>query len=65
MRVTLNALAEAELHEAISFYERERAGLGRAFLAEIRRTTAAILEYPEAGSPVRGVVRKRLCQRFP
>ena len=65
MRVTFNELAEGELNDAIQYYENERAGLGANFLAEIRRCTAAILEFPEASPIIRGIIRRRLCDRFP
>jgi len=62
---TFNELAEAELNDAIRYYESEQVGLGVAFLAEVQRCTAAILEYPEAGPVVRSDIRRRLCDRFP
>jgi len=65
VRVTLNALAEQELNETIQFYNRQREGLGRTFLDEVRRTCTAISEYPEAGPVILGAVRRRLCPRFP
>lgn len=65
MLATFNELAEAELNDTIRYYENEQAGLGAAFLAEIRRSTAAIVEYPEASPIARGTIRRRLCQRFP
>ncbi len=65
MHVTFNSLAERELNDAIQFYESEQIGLGAAFLAEVRRCSGAIVEYPEAASIVLGAVRRRLCQRFP
>ena len=65
MLATFNELAEAELNDAIGYYETEEVGLGAACLAEIRRSTAAIIEYPEASPIVRGTVRRRLCDRFP
>ena len=65
MVATFNELAEAELNDAIDYYETEQPGLGAAFLAEIRRSTAAILEYPEASPIIGGVVRRRLWERFP
>ena len=65
MLATFNELAEAELNDAIGYYETEQAGLGAAFLAEIRRSTAAIVEYPEASPIIGGVVRRRICERFP
>ena len=45
MLATFNELAEAELNDAIGYYETEQVGLGAALLAEIRRSTAAIVEY--------------------
>mgnify|MGYP001205216896 CR=1 FL=1 len=65
MRVTFNEFAEKELNDAIRYYESEQVGLGEAFLAEIRRCTAAIVEYPDASPTVRGNIRRRLCNRFP
>ena len=35
MLATFNEFAEAELNEAIEYYELEHVGLGAAFLAEI------------------------------
>lgn len=65
MLATFNELAEAELNDAIRYYETEQARLGAAFLTEIRRSTAAIIEYPEAHPIIRGTVRRCLCARFP
>lgn len=65
MRAGFNGLAERELSDAAQYYERERRGLGSAFVSEIERMTAMMLEHPEAGPFVRGAVRRRLCERFP
>ena len=65
MLATFNELAEAELNDAIAYYETEQVGLGAAFLAEIRRSTATIIEYPKASPIIHGTVRRRLCERFP
>lgn len=65
MRVTFNELAERELNDAAQYYEHEKYGLGAAFIAEIRRCTDAIIDHPQAAPVVLGVVRRRLCQRFP
>ena len=65
MLTTFNELAEAELNDAIRYYENEQPGLGRAFLAEVRRSTIAIVEHPEASPIVHRTVRRRLCARFP
>lgn len=64
MRATFNELAERELNDAAQYYEHEQAGLGVAFITEVRRCTAAIAEHPEAGTLVHGAIRRRLCQRF-
>lgn len=65
MRLTINALAERELEETIQFDDREREGLGLAFLDEVRRTCPAISDFPEANPVILGTVRRRLCHRFP
>lgn len=65
MIATFNELAEVELNDAIRYYEQEQVGLGVAFLAAVRRCTAAILEHPEASPVVHGVIRRRLCDKFP
>ena len=65
MRVTFNELAERELNDAAQFYEHERSGLGAAFIVEVRRCTAAVVEHPQSSPVVLGSIRRRLCQRFP
>ncbi len=65
MGATFNELAEAEFNDAIAYYETEEIGLGTAFLEEVRRVTAAIVEHPNAGPIILGTVRRRLCSRFP
>jgi plasmid stabilization system protein ParE len=63
--VSFNALAERELNEAAQYYESEQAGLGAAFLADVRRCTDAVVANPHAGQIVLQTIRRRLCQRFP
>ena len=65
MRVTFNELAERELNDAARYYEYEQSGLGEAFIDTVRRCADAIIEHPEAGPVVLGMIRRRLCQRFP
>ncbi len=65
MRATFNELAEAELNDAIAYDETEQVSLGAAFLAEVRRLAAAIVEFPNAGQIILGTVRRRVCSRFP
>jgi len=63
--VSFHPLAERELNDAAQYYEMESQGLGAAFLGEVERCCASILEHPEAGRAIRGVVRRRLIARFP
>lgn len=58
-------MAEQELNDGAQYYNLRRAGLGAAFIAEVRQCTDAIRAFPEAGPIVRAAVRRRLCQRFP
>jgi plasmid stabilization system protein ParE len=65
VNVAFNRLAEQELNDAAQYYELERASLGSAFLTEVQRCCASILEHPEAGTIVQGTIRRRLVGRFP
>jgi plasmid stabilization system protein ParE len=64
MVLSFHDLAERELNDAAQYYDGEQAGLGAAFIADVQRCTDAILEHPEAGTVIRGRVRRRLCRRF-
>lgn len=64
MVLSFHEFAERELNDAAQDHDREQAGLGAAFLADVQRCTDAILEHPEAGPVIRGRVRRRLCRRF-
>ena len=64
-RPIFHRLAERELAEAAEYFERESPGLGAAFIAEVERCVATILEYPESGAVVAAPVRRRLVRRFP
>ena len=65
MTVSFHALAERELNDAALYYERESAGLGDAFLTEVERSCAAVLEHPNAGTIIGDHIRRRLLRRFP
>jgi plasmid stabilization system protein ParE len=64
MVVSFHAIAVRELNDAADYYDREQPGLGATFIADVRRCTDAILEYPEAGPIIRGRVRRRMCRKF-
>lgn len=63
--VQFHSEAEAELGEAVSFYELRLAGLGSSFAAEIQNSIRFIRAFPEGGSPVGGKLRKVVVKRFP
>ena len=65
MFASFHDLAKVELEEAAQYYNRKTPGLGAAFVAEVERCTAAILEHPEAGMMLKGAIRRRLVRRFP
>ena len=57
--------AEEEMLDAARFYESRVRGLGREFLAEVRHASEKITEHPEAATPIRANIRRRLIKRFP
>ena len=65
MRAIFLAPAEEEMLEAARYDESQAQGLGWAFLAEVRRTVDHRAENPQAGTVVRGEIRRRLVRRFP
>ena len=46
-RVSIRPRAEADLQQAWQWYEREQAGLGDKFLAEMRELIQSLHEYAE------------------
>jgi len=64
-RVSFHRLAERELNDAALYYERESPGLGVSFLDDIGRYIEAIVKHPNAGTKLRGRVRRRILRRFP
>jgi plasmid stabilization system protein ParE len=63
--VRFNPLAERELADAIEYYEEQQAGLGSAFLEEVRHVVLFLAKYPEAAPRVRGSIRRFILPRFP
>ena len=59
------APAQAELAEAIDYYDSQGPGLGFLFAQEVRRTTERILQYPEAWSPLSKRTRRCLTNKYP
>lgn len=65
MRVTYHDGAIAELREAVAFYNERSAGLGFAFLDDVRTVLAEVSVHPGMGVAVRPAVRRALLSRFP
>ena len=65
MRLIYHPDAEAELIEAVQYYERRVATLGVQFLNEAARATSIILETPERWNIIAEDVRRCLMLRFP
>ena len=57
--------AEAELLEAVRFYEGKAPGLGDRFLREFEETIAAIEGAPDRWRIVEGDLRRHLMRSFP
>jgi plasmid stabilization system protein ParE len=57
--------AQAELREAVAYYESQKQGLGSQFAEEVKRTIQRILQYPEAWSPISKRTRRCRTKRFP
>ena len=65
MTLSFNPIARQELADAAQYYELESPGLGVAFVGEVERCCASIMEQPESGRTILGFVRRRLIARFP
>jgi len=65
VRLEFTAAAELELDEAVSYYDGQRAGLGREFATEVSRAADRILEYPHAWQQLGDDVRRCQLSRFP
>jgi len=57
--------AEAELNQAVEYYEECQTGLGLAFASEVLAAIKRTIQYPEACSKVSRNTRRCLISRFP
>ena len=64
-RFIVRPLAEADLEDAVRWYEDERAGFTERFLADVARTFDRIRERSLQFPTVRGDVRRALLHTFP
>jgi toxin ParE1/3/4 len=63
--VIFHPLAEQELLDAVSYYEEQETGLGLEYLGEIEHAVNFLMRYPEAGSKMRGSIRRLTLPKFP
>ena len=63
--VLFHPLAERELIDAAAYYEEQRLGLGLEYLGEVEHAVNFLTQYPEAGSKIRGSVRRMTLPKFP
>jgi hypothetical protein len=65
MDVVFLAPAQADLADAVGYYNTQRAGLGNEFAEEVQRAIARFIEYPEAWSLLSRRTRRCPTNRFP
>jgi plasmid stabilization system protein ParE len=65
MNIIFLAPAEAELLDAVVYYNSQSEGLGYEFAAEVRRTIERIIQYPEAWFQLSRRTRRCRTNRFP
>jgi plasmid stabilization system protein ParE len=65
MRCIVRPAAAADIDEAFLWYEGQRQGLGRGFLAAANTLVDAIAEHPLRYPVVRRNTRRALLRRFP
>jgi hypothetical protein len=58
-------MAEAELNQAVDFYNECQVGLGFEFAKEIYSAVQNILSFPDAWAPLSPKTRRCLTKRFP
>jgi plasmid stabilization system protein ParE len=65
MEIVFLAPAQAEVMEAISYYNMQSEGLGYEFAAEVKRTIERIIQYPEAWFKLSERTHRCRTNRFP
>jgi toxin ParE1/3/4 len=64
MHISFDPEADEELDEAAAYFE-QRSRDGARFLADVARTTGLLLQFPNAGTPIRGRFRRMILKTFP
>jgi|SRR5215212_10837386 len=65
MKSRFHEAADAELTEAVAYYDGKAEGLGDRFLAEVKTATRYIEQYPEIAPIIEEGVRAKVLVRFP
>jgi hypothetical protein len=65
MKSRFHEAAEAELTEAVLYYDAKASGLGDRFLADVRAATSKIEQYPEIAPVIEFGVRAKVLISFP
>lgn len=65
MRLIVRPDAEADIAAGYDWYEEQREGLGREFVAEVSSTIAAVQSEPQRFPAVFRKLRRALVHRFP
>ncbi len=65
MEIRLTSLAEIELNETISYYERQKTELGKEFYLEVEKTVSRIERFPKSCLKVGPHTHRCLVSRFP
>jgi plasmid stabilization system protein ParE len=65
MKHFFHQAAEAELSDAVDFYERQQSGLGRRLFEEVQTAIRQICEHPQAWEKMDSQTRRCLTNRFP
>ena len=65
MQIVVRPAAAADIDEAFLWYEGQRPGLGREFLAAAQRLIDAVAQHPFRYPVIRRNTRRALLRRFP
>lgn len=65
MRSRFHEAADAELREAVAYYDERAFGLGDQLLADVKTATRHIEQFPEMAPVVDEGVRSKVLTRFP
>jgi plasmid stabilization system protein ParE len=65
MKAEILAAAEADLADAVAYYNDQSEGLGYELAAEVKQTLARIVQFPDAWHPLSPRTRRSRTKRFP